>query len=66
MREPRSERLNLRASPTEVRMLEELSEASGLAMSDIVRQLVRQEHEAMFEQRSGARRRRRVGKASSR
>jgi hypothetical protein len=40
--------LNLRISPSEMTMLDELSDAIGLPKGAIVRQLIRREHAAKF------------------
>lgn len=42
--EQKSESFLIRMGPTEVRMLQELSDKSGLTRSDVVRQLIRREH----------------------
>jgi hypothetical protein len=44
VKEPQTERLGLRITKSEARMLEELSEATGLSMSDVVRMAIRREH----------------------
>src|SRR6186713_2142093 len=44
VKEAQSERLGLRITPSEVGMLEELSETTGLSMSDVVRMAIRREH----------------------
>ena len=46
--DPKTERVNLRVSPTEAMMLRELAEADGLAQSDVVRLLVRRSHADRF------------------
>lgn len=46
--EPKTDSFLLRMSPTETRMLLELSEKIGLTKSDVVRQLVRREHAEVF------------------
>ena len=40
----RTQRLDVRMTPEEMSMLEQLAEWSGLTMADIVRTLVRKEH----------------------
>jgi hypothetical protein len=40
----RTQRIDVRMTPEEMAMLEELVEWSGLTMADIVRTLVRKEH----------------------
>jgi hypothetical protein len=42
--EQKSESFLLRMGPTELRMLQELSDRSGLTKADVVRQLIRKEH----------------------
>jgi predicted DNA-binding protein len=44
VREQLTKGLNLRISPTEMEMLDALSEATGLPKGAIVRQLIRKEH----------------------
>ncbi len=46
--EQKSESFLLRMGPTEVQMLQELSDKSGLTRSDVVRQLIRREHAAVL------------------
>jgi hypothetical protein len=41
----RTQRLDLRMSPDEMSMLEELAEITGVTASDIVRMLIRKEHQ---------------------
>jgi hypothetical protein len=48
VKEAQTERLGLRVAPSELKMLEALSEASGLSMSNVVRQLVRREYAEKF------------------
>ena len=43
-REALTERLNLRLAESELLMLHDLSEETGLSMSDVLRQLIRREH----------------------
>lgn len=43
-KEPQTERLNLRVTKSEVQMLAELAEATGLSMSDVMRMAIRREH----------------------
>jgi hypothetical protein len=50
VREQQTERIGLRVTPSEAKMLAELAEETGLSMSDVVRQLVRREHAEKFEQ----------------
>lgn len=50
--------LGVRLSTTELRMVEEMSEATGLSLSDIVRQAIRKEYASTTE----AKRRPRKGK----
>lgn len=45
--EQKTESFLLRMGPTELRMLQELSDRSGLTKADVVRQLVRKEHSAV-------------------
>jgi uncharacterized protein YmfQ (DUF2313 family) len=42
--EQKSEAFFVRMGPTEVKLLEQLSEKTGLSRSDVVRQLIRREH----------------------
>ena len=42
----RTKNLNVRTTPDEYVMLEDLAEAIGMSISDVVRQLVRREHGA--------------------
>lgn len=51
MREKQLARIGLRATTSEVRMLEKLAEARGMSMSDVVRQLVRTEWERLAAER---------------
>lgn len=44
VKEQQTERLGLRVTKSEARMLEELSEVTGLSMSDVVRMAIRREH----------------------
>lgn len=44
MVERQTERIAIRLTPTEARMLEELSERTGLNKTDMVRQAIRREH----------------------
>jgi hypothetical protein len=46
--EPRTERLEIRISQTELEMLRQLAEAEGLSQADILRQCIRQRHTAKF------------------
>jgi hypothetical protein len=48
VREQLTKVVNLRISPSEFQMLEQLSEDTGLPMSAVVRQLVRKEHGAKY------------------
>jgi hypothetical protein len=43
-KELQSERIGIRFTPTEARMLAELSELVGLNMTDVVRQAIRREY----------------------
>jgi len=47
-RERQTERLGIRFTPSEARMLEELSEVTGLTMSNVVRQAIRREYLERF------------------
>jgi hypothetical protein len=44
----RDQQLRIRASADEIRMLKELADAKGLSASDVVRALIRDEHEREF------------------
>lgn len=48
VKDQQSERLGLRVTPAELKMLEELSEATGLTMSNVVRLSIRREHAERF------------------
>lgn len=52
IQEDRTERINVRVSKREITMLNELAEKAGLSSADIVRTLIRREHEATFGKRS--------------
>lgn len=41
VKEQQTERIGIRFTPSEARMLEELSEASGMSMTDVVREAIR-------------------------
>lgn len=47
--EQKSESFLLRMGPTELRMLQELSDHTGLTKADVVRQLIRKEHTELKE-----------------
>src|SRR5690349_5856382 len=47
-KEQQTERVGMRFTPSEVAMLEALSEATGLTMSNVVRQAVRREYAERF------------------
>lgn len=44
VKELQTERIGIRFTPSEARMLEELSELTGMGMTDIVRQAIRREY----------------------
>lgn len=44
VKEPQTERLGIRITKSEARMLEQLSETTGLSMSDVVRMAIRREY----------------------
>jgi hypothetical protein len=46
--EAKTERFLFKMGDTEARMLGELSEKTGLTKSDVLRQLIRKEHESVF------------------
>lgn len=48
VKEAQTERIGLRVTKAEAKMLEELSEASGLSMSDVLRMAIRREHAEKF------------------
>lgn len=48
VREQQTERIGLRVTPAEAKMLAELAEATGLSMSDVLRQSIRREHAERF------------------
>ncbi len=52
IQEERSQRITIRVSPRELSMLNELAEKAGLSSADIVRTLIRREHETAFGKRS--------------
>jgi predicted DNA-binding protein len=45
-----TERMGIRLTPGEAKMLEALSEATGLTMSNVVRQAIRREYAERFGQ----------------
>jgi hypothetical protein len=47
--EDRSEQVMVRMTPSEVEMLGELAEADGLYRTDVIRLLIRREHERRFK-----------------
>jgi len=47
-RERKTRQTCMRITPTEKRMLEELSRTTGLTMADVLRQAVRREHALSF------------------
>ena len=47
--EQMTDKFLLRMGPTEIRMLDELSDHMGLTKADIIRQLIRREHTEMKE-----------------
>jgi uncharacterized protein (DUF1778 family) len=44
VKEQQTERIGLRVTKSEAKMLEALSEATGLSMSDVLRMAIRREH----------------------
>jgi uncharacterized protein (DUF1778 family) len=44
VKEQQTERIGLRVTKSEAKMLEELSEVTGLSMSDVLRMAIRREH----------------------
>ena len=48
VKEQQTERLGLRVTRSEAKMLAELSEVTGLSMSDVVRLAIRREHSERF------------------
>lgn len=48
VKEQQTERIGLRITKSEAKMLEQLSEASGLSMSDVLRMAIRREHAERF------------------
>lgn len=50
--EQKSEAFFVRMGPTEVKMLEQLAERTGLSRSDVVRQLIRREHAQVIGQQA--------------
>jgi predicted DNA-binding protein len=46
--EQKTEKFLIRFAPSELRMLVDLSERTGLTKADVVRQLVRREHVQVF------------------
>lgn len=57
VKEQQSERLGVRVTPTEVQMLGELSELTGLGMTDVIRQAIRREYAEKFGRPLPAKRR---------
>jgi hypothetical protein len=55
-KERQTERTAMRFTPTEARMLDELSERTGLSKTDVVRQAIRREHAERFGAHSVAKR----------
>lgn len=49
--EKRTELIAVRLAPSEVAMLNELAEADGVYVSDVIRRLVRQAHAERFKDR---------------
>jgi hypothetical protein len=47
--EQKTEKFILRMGPTELKMLQELSDKTGLTKADVVRQLIRREHTELKE-----------------
>jgi uncharacterized protein (DUF1778 family) len=48
VKEQQTERMGLRVTKSEAKMLEQLSEATGLSMSDVLRMAIRREHAERF------------------
>lgn len=48
VKEQQTERMNLRLTPSEVEMVQALSEATGLTMTNVIRQAVRREYAERF------------------
>lgn len=48
VKEQQTERIGIRVTPSEVRMLAELSEITGFGATDVIRQLVRREYAERF------------------
>jgi hypothetical protein len=58
MVERQTERIAVRLTPTEAKMLAELSERTGLNLTDMVRQAIRREHAERFGEPAAKRRKR--------
>jgi hypothetical protein len=48
VKEQQTERIGVRVTPTEVQMLAELCEITGLGMTDVIRQAIRREYAEKF------------------
>lgn len=48
VKEQQTERMNLRLTPSEVEMLQALSEVTGMTMTNVIRQAVRREYSERF------------------
>ncbi len=48
VKEQQTERMGIRLTPAEAKMLEALSEATGLTMSNVVRQAIREKYAQRF------------------
>jgi len=48
VKEQQTERLGLRLTPSEIEMLERLTEVTGLSMSNVIRQAIRREYSDRF------------------
>ena len=59
VKEKQTERIGLRVTPSEARMLAELSEKIGLSMSDVLRLAIRREYAEHFGERTATKKRKR-------
>jgi hypothetical protein len=44
VKEPQTERIGIRVTPSEVKMLDALSESMGLSVANVIRQAIRREY----------------------
>lgn len=51
-KELQTERVGIRFTPSEAKMLTELSEKSGMSMTNVIRRAIRTEHEALKKRKT--------------